>query len=280
MEEDEGQGPVAAGSSASASLRLHAHALRVERPSAAAGSGNLGRLLEDLRRTRALVSPQELAHRLPATAPTGLEPLDRLLGGGLPEGRVVELAAGREALATALGLRILARLTSEGRTAAIVDRADAFDPRGAAQAGAELKRTLWCRPTSAREAIRAADVLLASGAFSLVILDLAQGHGAGAGAAQGKKREPEISQGAWLRLARDAEASRSSLLVVGGSVAAGVSSASLKASRSKARFLGHGPGRIFDGLDLEIALERNRLGLPPGRVQLSFRSPSHFGGAP
>ncbi len=241
---------------------------------------DLARLLDDLRRTRALVTPQELAHRLPPMAPTGLPPLDRLLGGGLPEGRVVELGEGKGAFASAVALQILARFTSEGRPAALVDRADAFDPRCAAEAGVDLERTLWCRPSSSREAIRAADALLASGAFSLVILDLARWPArwpaGGPRMPSGRRREPPISQGAWLRLARDAEAARASLLVVGDAVAAGVSAASLRLLRSRACFLGQGPGRTFEGLEITVGLERNRLGLPPGEAVLALRSPSHF----
>jgi len=267
----------------------------------------LGRLLEDLRRTRLLVTPQELSHRLPAVLPTGLPPLDRLLGGGLPEGRVVELGGAGQgerkgAHASALALRMLAQATSEGRSAAWVDRMDAFDPRGAAEAGADLERLLWCRPSSATDAVRAADVLLASGAFSLVILDLArpplppraqprqqepgddgpregvhyEPYATGPRKPRERRHEAEVSQGAWLRLARDAESARASLIVLGGAVAAGVAAASLRVSRSKARFAGRGPGRTFEGLELVVALERNRLGLSPSEVSLSFQAPSHF----
>jgi len=267
----------------------------------------LGRLLEDLRRTRLLVTPQELAHRLPATLPTGLPPLDRLLGGGLPEGRVVELGQAKGAHASALALQMLAQATSTGRSAAWVDRTDAFDPRGAAEAGADLERLLWCRPSSVKDAIRAADVLLSSGAFSLVVLDLArpptppaprppypglkepedeapregvhyEPYATGPRKPRERRHEAEVSQGAWLRLARDAETARTSLVVLGGAVAAGVAAASLRVSRCRARFAGRGPGRTFEGIELVVALERNRMGLSPGEASLSFRAPSHFPG--
>lgn len=302
---------------------------------ALAAVSNLDQLLSDLRRTRALVTPEELAHRLPPVLPTGLGELDRLLGGGLPRGRIVELGEARGALGTALGLRILARFTASGRLAALVDRADAFDPRSAADAGVDLARTLWCRPTSHKDAVRAADALLASGAFALVILDLGpapqRGRGARGGAglravggahvgterrpggavARGttaaaepllirtapgegappdeprieryavrkKRLDPErdtISQAAWLRLARDAESARASLLVLGGEGAGTFATASLRPSRCSARFVGQGPGRTFEGLEITVALERNKLGLSPGEARLSFRAPELF----
>lgn len=335
-------------------------------------------LLSELRRTRTLVTPEELAHRLPPTLPTGLEELDRLLGGGLPQGRIVELGEGQGALGTAISLQILARFTSRGRLAALIDRADAFDPPSAAQAGVALERVLWCRPTTHKEAVRAADALLASGAFALVILDLgpaprrsrrgpwgaasfregARVHGGAAGpgpipfrrearshvgvvgagvAPLGKgaralpgAMEPEaaspgeagrthggaaiqaelqlvrtapgegappdeprleryavrrrrsdpaddtISQAAWLRLARDAESARASLLVLGGEGAGTFAAATLRPLRVRPLFLGAGPGRTFEGLDLTLSLERNKLGLSPGEARLSFRAPELF----
>lgn len=323
---------------------------------------DLARLIGDLRRTRALVTPEELAHRRPPVLPTGLGPLDRLLGGGLPQGRIVELAQGRGALGTAVALRLLARLTAGGRLAAVVDRADCFDPPGAARIGADLRRTLWCRPTTHRDAVRAADVLLASGAFALVILDLgarpafggrgpirslrwaeegrpradrpavargqldllsppgqrtappAPGAGGpggpsprstsegdrpapilirtapGEGAppdeprlerlAPGRKRRGTdadlVSQGAWLRLSRDAEASRTTLVVLGGEGAGTFAAASLRPVSCAGRFFGEGPGRTFEGLELVLALERNKLGLAPDQARIVLEAPELF----
>jgi recA bacterial DNA recombination protein len=294
---------------------------------------DLTQLLSDLRRTRALVTPEELAHRLPPVLPTGLPELDRLLGGGLPEGRIVEIGESKGALGTALALRILARVTESGRLAAVIDRRDCFDPRSAAEAGVDLERTLWCRPGSHKDAVRAADVLLASGAFALVVLDLgvapqrrrgpraesavrssarpgggviqlvpdssgrvlrepevirtAPGEGAPPDelhveryAVRKKRRDPDadtISQAAWLRLARDAEAARASLLVLGGEGAGTFATASLRPLRTQARFAGEGPGRTFEGLELTVALERNKLGRSPGEtVVLPFGAPELF----
>src|SRR5690606_20598098 len=74
---------------------------------------------------------------------------------------------------------------------------------GAREAGLSLSRLLWCRPKDLRAAIRAADALIASGAFPLVVLDL-------------RREEPRpVAQSAWLRLARGAEANRGCLLVLG-----------------------------------------------------------------
>jgi recombination protein RecA len=252
----------------------------------------LSSLLSDLRRTRALVKPQELAYRLPPTVPTGLEALDRLLGGGLPQGRIVELASSASGAATAVAFSILARVTGEGGLAAWVDRADALDPQAAAEAGARLPRLLWCRPEDQRAALRAADVLVASGAFPLVILDIFDPRPSQAGrprasgqeavrrfgeAGRGRpSREPDVTHGAWLRLSRGAEATRTCLLTLGGGGAGTFAAATLRLSRCKPCFEGMGPGRTFEGLSLTLALERNKLGLPPGEAPLRFEAPAHL----
>lgn len=133
---------------------------------------DLATLLSDLRRQKAIVTPQELEHRLPPALPTGVAALDALLGGGFPEGRITELAGPGS---TALAAVAAAALTRGGRLAAWIDRPDALDPHTATAAGVDLSRMLWCRPASRRDALRAADVLLASRAFALVVLDLAEG---------------------------------------------------------------------------------------------------------
>lgn len=221
------------------------------------------KILEDLRRSRLLLTPEEVEHRLPATLATGLEELDRLLGGGLPLGRIAHFP-GESLGATSMALSIVARGTSEGRLVAWVDRADAFDPRGAREAGVELSRLLWCRPREDRDAIRAADAILASGAFSLVVLDFRV------------ERPRLVGQGAWLRLSRGAESRRSSLLVLGDVGAETFSAVTLRPEGSGALFCGVGPGRTFEGLRILCRLERNKLGLPPGEASFSFRAPPHL----
>lgn len=236
---------------------------------------DLPALLADLRRTKALLTPEELAHRLPRAATSGLPALDALLGGGLPEGKTIALTG---AAATAVSLSVLAAFTGTGALAAVIDRGDGFDPASAADAGVELARTLWCRPATVKEAVKAADVLLASGAFPVVVLDLRAEEGAEPG--RRTKREPEAAGAAWLRLSRTAEAARARLLVLGGGAGAGsFAAASLACGRPAARFAGVGPGRTFEGLEVELSLAHNRLGLAPGTARLSFRAPDHFPGA-
>src|SRR5262245_9711192 len=89
-----------------------------------------------------------------ARLPTGLADLDAALGGGLPRGRVTELAGPPSAGRTGLACAVAGCATHRGETIAWVDPADALDPETAAAAGVVLGRTLWVRPRSLPDALR------------------------------------------------------------------------------------------------------------------------------
>src|SRR5439155_15590487 len=95
-----------------------------------------------------------------AYLPTGLTVLDEALGGGLPRGRVTELAGARSTGRTGLACAIAARATAAGETIGWIDPDDALDPEAATAAGIVLERTLWGRPRDAADAFRAAEVVL------------------------------------------------------------------------------------------------------------------------
>src|SRR6185295_12276610 len=84
--------------------------------------------------------------------PTSIEALDRLHGGGLPRGSLVELSGPRSSGRYSIALSALAAATAAGEAAAVIDLGDHFDPQQAAQAGAQLERMLWLRPRKIKEA--------------------------------------------------------------------------------------------------------------------------------
>src|SRR5205809_4331896 len=129
---------------------------------------------------------------------TGLAVLDEALGGGLPRGRVAELAGAPSTGRTGLACAIAAAATRAGETIAWVDPADVLEPEAAAAAGVALARLLWVKPRSVSDAFRAAEILLGAGGFGLVVLDV---------------EAPRAGAGVWPRLARAAERTRSTLLV-------------------------------------------------------------------
>jgi len=98
--------------------------------------------------------------------------IEEIFGGGLPRGRVCEVAGRLSSGRTSLVFTLLAAATTAGEVAAVIDAADAFDPASAARAAIDLRSLLWVRPPSARDALRCTEMILAAGGFGLVVLDL------------------------------------------------------------------------------------------------------------
>lgn len=79
------------------------------------------------------------------TVATGIEGLDRVLGGGLPHGHVSEVVGPRSSGRLGLVCALLASTTQRGDLVALVDAADELDPVCAHHAGVVLSRMLWVR---------------------------------------------------------------------------------------------------------------------------------------
>lgn len=129
----------------------------------------------DLRRLLNERFPQ--AHSRAATSaslpavPTGVPPLDALLGGGLPRGEVTELVGDGPGSGTAQVLHALIRHTAlSGQFLALIDGADSLDVDPIDDE--TLARLLWVRSPSASMALKAVDILLRDRNFPLVVLDL------------------------------------------------------------------------------------------------------------
>lgn len=185
--------------------------------------------------------------------PTAVPVLDRLLAGGLPRGQLVELVGARSSGRFSLLLAALAAATGVGEAAALVDLGDALDPESALAMGIDLARLLWVRPARLKDALAAAEMLLAGG-FPLVVLDL------GLPPVRGGRGV----EAAWLRLARAARNHDAALLVgspyrVSGTAAAAV----LNAGRGRAAWLGEGGSpRLLGGFVSRVELEKHRGRLP------------------
>ena len=183
--------------------------------------------------------------------PTGLDALDAALGGGLPRGRVTELAGPPSTGRTGLACAVAAAATGAGETIAWIDPEDALEPEAAAQAGIVLARTLWVRPRSAADALHATEIVLGAGGFGLVVLDL------------GGKRVPPRGM-PWPRLARAAERMGSALLVFATRREAGTFAAlGLELAARRVRWSG-GAGRLvlLEGIDARVSVVRSRIGRP------------------
>ena len=113
----------------------------------------------------------------PEMVSSGIAAMDALTG-GLPRGCLTEICGPASSGRTTVLLAALAAATRRGECCVLVDAGDALDPQSAAAAGVELERLLWVRcgessPQKCLEQLlRAADLLLESGGFGLIALDL------------------------------------------------------------------------------------------------------------
>jgi recombination protein RecA len=180
-----------------------------------------------------------------------------LLGGGVPRGRLSELAGPLSSGRTSLALSLLAGATRRGEIVAVVDGADAFDPASAQAAGVHLDRLLWVRPPRLREALRSSERLLEAHGFALVLLD--------------PPDEP-IAPAAWLRLARAAAATGTALVTLSTRRVAGTcADLAIELRPTRARFTG--TPALLEELEIEVALVRHRTG--PGTRSAAIRLHSH-----
>jgi len=145
--------------------------------SQAAGPPGSRELIEELReRIRHI---ERRAPRRAAFEASGLEAVDGLLpGGGFPRGALSEIQGEPGSGKTALCLSTMARSMRADGLAAFVDGRGELYPPAAAALGVDLARLLLVRPPASgtgqgiSTALWSAEVLLGSGAFEVVALDL------------------------------------------------------------------------------------------------------------
>src|SRR5580704_11312298 len=146
----------------------------------------------------------------PEMVSSGIAAMDALTG-GLPRGCLTEICGPASSGRTTLLLAALAAATQRGECCVLVDASDALDPQSAAAAGVELDRLLWVRcgenssEKSLEQLLRATDLLLESGGFGLITLDL------GDLPPQAARRIPLTT---WFRFRRAVEHTPSVLLAV------------------------------------------------------------------
>jgi len=133
--------------------------------------------------------------RAPETVLTGVTMIDALTG-GLPRASLTEISGPPSSGRTALELALLASLTVNGESCALIDAEDAFDPASAEAMGVDLDRLLWVRCQSLEQALIATDLVLGAGGFGAVVLDLA---------GVPVKRARRIPLGYWFRFRRAVE---------------------------------------------------------------------------
>ena len=122
-----------------------------------------------------------LRPKLNEKIPTGIAEVDRLTAGGIPQGELSEICGPASSGRTSLLLGLMAEVTNRDELCALVDVNDSFAPDFAAQVGVDLESLLWVRCGGKKSGgelrrvehgMRAVDLLLESGGFTLVIFDL------------------------------------------------------------------------------------------------------------
>jgi hypothetical protein len=126
----------------------------------------------------------------------------------IARGTICEITGAPSTGRTAVANSLLASATRGGEVVAVVDAGDAFDPASAQNAGVDLGKLLWvqCRHR-VDHALRATDLILHSGGFGLVLLDLCE-------ASPAALNRIPISY--WHRFRLAVEHTPAVLLVVGG----------------------------------------------------------------
>ncbi len=164
----------------------------------------------------------------PEMVSSGVRELDALAG-GLPRGCLSEICGSASSGRTSVLLAALAAATNRQEACALVDTSDMFDPESAAAAGVDFERLLWVRCDSfsknsprryrgtenvvdrsplapaVEQALRVTDLLLQSGGFGLVAIDL------GGVPFRTARRIPLTS---WFRFQRAVEHTPTVLLVI------------------------------------------------------------------
>ncbi len=228
----------------------------------------------------------------PEMVSSGIPALDALTG-GLPRGCLTEICGSASSGRTTLLLAALAAATHRGEFCAVVDASDALDPHSAAAAGVDLERLLWVRcgedvPTKSakrksgcpisraafgrevgtsrrsehclEQVLRATDLLLESGGFGLIVLDLADLP------PQEARRVPLTT---WFRFRRAIEHTPTILLAIEHQPIAGSCSSLLLQLGSQAESesvhnaLSH--AQLLTKLNINAELIRSRLDRKPAR---------------
>ena len=190
---------------------------------------------------------------------SGLAPLDALIDGGIPRGRISEITGRAGSGKTSIAASFASFATHRGEVAAWLDSSGSFDPESMAAAGVELRRMLWAsmRRGSARDLrsvrspiVKAAELVLEAGGFGLVVVDFGEAPRA-------------LTYASSLRIARAAERSGAAVIAIAPWRMCGTFAAlSIAASRVESSFSRLAPGSpvIFDGLAVDAMVARNKMG--------------------
>lgn len=98
--------------------------------------------------------------------------IDKITGiGGIPRGRITEIYGPESGGKTTLTLHLIAEAQSQGGRAAFIDAEHALDPEYARALGVKVEDMYCCQPDCGEDALQVAEILINSGAFSVIVVD-------------------------------------------------------------------------------------------------------------
>jgi recombination protein RecA len=232
----------------------------------------------------------------PEMLSTGIPEVDAITG-GFPRGCLTEICGAASSGKTSLLLATLAAATRRGESCVLIDASDSFDPASGAAAGSDFSKLLWIRcgvlPVHSKvktfyhrghrgsprikndeqnleQVLKTTDLILQSGGFGLVVLDLA-------GIPENFSRR--IPLASWFRFQRVIEPAKTALLVVSESprtqscaglvieLCSKLSAVSYQLSANPTHT------QILEGMQLETEVVRSRMERRPAQsVTVAFET--------
>jgi recombination protein RecA len=105
------------------------------------------------------------------TRHSGAYSLDLVLGGGYPQGRVVEIYGPESSWKTTICLLAMAAIQSQGGVCAFIDAEHAFDPQYARKLGVDVDNLILSQPDYGEQALSITEELAKTGEIDLIIVD-------------------------------------------------------------------------------------------------------------
>jgi hypothetical protein len=175
--------------------------------------------------------------------PTGIVGFDTVAG-GLPRGAVTEIYGPPSSGKTSFLHTFLSTATLNGEFCALIDAANSFDPH--TSPSADFKRLLWVRCIDAIQALKSVDLLVHSGGWGVIVLDL------GDVPPQTVRRLP-VSY--WYRFRRAVENTPTAFLVIEREpFVKNCAAMTLEIPAAKPVWSGrHEDFKILHGMDVEVA---------------------------
>lgn len=113
----------------------------------------------------------EKANEVIERFPSGSIALDVALGGGIPQGRIVELYGFESSGKTLIATRAMAEVQKLGGTVALVDFEMSFDPSFARKLGLNPDNLIISQPDTMEDGLTVVEALAESNAVDLIVID-------------------------------------------------------------------------------------------------------------